>query len=236
MSSSKRPNPFAGAVEEALSNIFGPQPDSKEPQRSNESVPGGSSAQIIEAYMDRGRRISAMPQFRTPSLSLRELLPHQKEALGRVIQWIDDPECKGGVLADDMGLGKTLVAIALIMERRPTTDRPALIVVPASLMRNWRNEIMLTIPLQREEDLDRTLNRVLYIHTQYDFAKSMKSLTGTQISKYHVIVVTHGMLATERVSDRTEAKQKKYKSSANARKRIDNQDPTFLIDSLRPSL
>ncbi|WP_235886290.1 SNF2 helicase associated domain-containing protein [Paenibacillus cymbidii] len=51
----------------------------------------------------------------------------------------------GGILADDMGLGKTLQAIAFLLSERqrntiPDTP-PALIVCPASLVYNWRNEL-----------------------------------------------------------------------------------------------
>jgi len=50
----------------------------------------------------------------------------------------------GGVLADDMGLGKTLQAISLILDNRQRPDgvrKPSLVVCPASLTLNWKNEI-----------------------------------------------------------------------------------------------
>lgn len=75
----------------------------------------------------------------------------------------------GGVLADDMGLGKTLQSIAYILsEKELDEDSNAfLIVVPASLIYNWRNELErfapnLTVqtitgtPSEREEKLKRT--------------------------------------------------------------------------------
>ncbi|THF78055.1 DEAD/DEAH box helicase [Cohnella fermenti] len=49
----------------------------------------------------------------------------------------------GGILADDMGLGKTIQAISFIeseQEKIRETGLPVLIVSPASLIYNWRNE------------------------------------------------------------------------------------------------
>ncbi len=55
----------------------------------------------------------------------------------------------GGILADDMGLGKTLQSIAFIVSVLPeirNSERPALIVCPASLVYNWRNELKKFTP------------------------------------------------------------------------------------------
>ncbi|MBO1746461.1 DEAD/DEAH box helicase [Stenotrophomonas indicatrix] len=48
----------------------------------------------------------------------------------------------GGVLADDMGLGKTLQTLAhLLLEKQSgRLDKPALVVVPTSLLHNWQSE------------------------------------------------------------------------------------------------
>ncbi len=50
----------------------------------------------------------------------------------------------GGILADDMGLGKTLQAISLVLDNKLRDDgvrKPCLVVCPASLTLNWKNEI-----------------------------------------------------------------------------------------------
>ncbi|WP_058301463.1 DEAD/DEAH box helicase [Gorillibacterium timonense] len=55
----------------------------------------------------------------------------------------------GGILADDMGLGKTVQSIAFLVSVLPEIrDRkqPALIVSPASLLYNWRNELRKFAP------------------------------------------------------------------------------------------
>ncbi|WP_342773882.1 DEAD/DEAH box helicase [Pseudalkalibacillus caeni] len=55
----------------------------------------------------------------------------------------------GGILADDMGLGKTLQSIAYILsEKQETKDhRPTLVVAPASLIYNWKNEFEKFAPV-----------------------------------------------------------------------------------------
>ncbi|WP_410769039.1 SNF2 helicase associated domain-containing protein [Fontibacillus sp. BL9] len=55
----------------------------------------------------------------------------------------------GGILADDMGLGKTLQSIAFLVSVLPeirAQKLPAIIVAPASLVYNWRNELKKFAP------------------------------------------------------------------------------------------
>lgn len=55
----------------------------------------------------------------------------------------------GGILADEMGLGKTVQAIALILSSFSESEltKPALIVAPASLVYNWKNEFQKFAPI-----------------------------------------------------------------------------------------
>lgn len=48
----------------------------------------------------------------------------------------------GGCLADDMGLGKTIQALALLLwlKRDASVHAPSLLVAPASLLANWKDE------------------------------------------------------------------------------------------------
>ena len=55
----------------------------------------------------------------------------------------------GACLADDMGLGKTVQVIAALLLRKtdkPAPKTPSLLVVPASLLANWRAEITRFAP------------------------------------------------------------------------------------------
>lgn len=66
-----------------------------------------------------------------------ELCPYQYEGylwMSRLAHW-----GAGACLADDTGLRKTLQAITFMLSR--ADEDPSLIVVPASVVKNWENEI-----------------------------------------------------------------------------------------------
>lgn len=55
----------------------------------------------------------------------------------------------GGILADDMGLGKTIQTIAYLLSEEGT--HPHLVVVPSSVIYNWRNECERFAPSMKVE-------------------------------------------------------------------------------------
>jgi superfamily II DNA or RNA helicase len=75
-----------------------------------------------------------------------ELRSYQKEGLAW-LQFLRQQKLSG-ILADDMGLGKTAQALAhLLLEKEAgRLDRPALIVLPTSLIFNWKNEAVRFAP------------------------------------------------------------------------------------------
>ena len=52
----------------------------------------------------------------------------------------------GGILADEMGLGKTLQMISVLLAEKQTGEKTSLIVCPASLVYNWKEEFRRFAP------------------------------------------------------------------------------------------
>mgnify|MGYP003871012899 CR=1 FL=1 len=78
-----------------------------------------------------------------------ELRPYQRQGLHWL--WFMTRLQLGACLADDMGLGKTIqvIALLLVLKRRPlalTGSRPSLLIVPASLIANWKAELRRFAP------------------------------------------------------------------------------------------
>src|ERR1051325_8197346 len=81
--------------------------------------------------------VRAEALVRAQALS-RGLFPHQVEGLAFLLGR------RRAILADDMGLGKTRQSIIALTEAAPAG--PWLVVVPASVKRNWEREILLARP------------------------------------------------------------------------------------------
>ncbi len=104
-------------------------------------VRGGQWLEHVAARLRDPRRA------KTPKISRRlkaKLRPYQKEGVAWLRLLYDLG--LGGVLADDMGLGKTVQVIALILGLKDQKVTPSLVVVPASLLGNWRAELVRFAP------------------------------------------------------------------------------------------
>jgi superfamily II DNA or RNA helicase len=98
---------------------------------------GRRGVSALHDILDAHRDGAAQP---TPTGVTADLRPYQRQGLA----WLQAlaRQRLGGVLADDMGLGKTLQTIAHLAAEQASgaLDRPALVVVPTSLVGNWRRE------------------------------------------------------------------------------------------------
>lgn len=85
------------------------------------------------------KELKKAKKLKTPKL-LRRPYPYQKIGINRLL------DLEGvSLLADDMGLGKTLQAIGWLA-KKTITKLPVIIICPASLKINWRNELEKTLP------------------------------------------------------------------------------------------
>lgn len=88
----------------------------------------------------------------------------------------------GTLLADDMGLGKTVQMLAHLQNLKKE-GRTSLIVVPASLLENWRLEIEKFTP-----DL-----KTIILHSQILDSETIASIE-SQIHRFDCVITTYGML------------------------------------------
>ena len=102
--------------------------------------------------------------------------------------------CKGGILADEMGLGKTVMMISLIhtnlkphryacKQIKRSNEGGTLIVVPLSLMSQWKGEIQLH-------------GSGLTVVEYY----AEKTRTVSELTKTDVVLTTYGIVSSESVN------------------------------------
>jgi len=96
--------------------------------------------QPLDDWYARIRTAQGIERVGPPQGLALELRPYQLEGLA----WLQHLRAHelAGILADDMGLGKTAQALAHLLAEKHAgrLDRPALVVLPTSLIFNWKRE------------------------------------------------------------------------------------------------
>lgn len=103
----------------------------------------------------------------------------------------------GGILADDMGLGKTLQTLAhlLIEKQAGRLDRPAMVVMPTSLVPNWQDEAARFAPALKVLALHGATRKKHFAHlAEYDvllttYALLPKDIEVLEQVPLHVLVL-----------------------------------------------
>ncbi|MFN4342423.1 MAG: SNF2-related protein [Azonexus sp.] len=94
----------------------------------------------IMALAERLLAAQGISDIEPPQGFRLDLRPYQREGLA----WLQFLRANdlSGILADDMGLGKTAQTLAhLLLEKEAgRLDKPALVILPTSLIFNWKNE------------------------------------------------------------------------------------------------
>jgi len=109
------------------------------------------------------------------------LRPYQKHG----VQWLENLRNLelGACLADDMGLGKTMQVLGILSMLKNKKEKGVdLLVVPASLIDNWRLEI---------KQFASKVN-VLIAHSSHISTTELKNLNVKQIDKHDLVITTYG--------------------------------------------
>jgi hypothetical protein len=135
------------------------------------------------AEVTRKLRDPALVTTVVPSADFKAVLrPYQQVGLN----WLAflDSLGFGPCLADDMGLGKTVQVLAFLSIVRGRLATPSLLVVPASLMGNWQDEIARFLPSLR----------VLVVHGSEIGARAREGIPKGELRNYDLLITTYGMV------------------------------------------
>jgi len=148
-----------------------------------QAQPQASCDELFERVRDKLKSFSGIEALDPTPGFVGKLRGYQKEGLG----WFHflDEFSFGGCLADDMGLGKTVQVLALLESLRNGGARdsraPSLVVVPRSLVYNWKQEATRFTPGLK-----------VLIHTGPSRAKD-----GRSFSAGDVVLTTYGTMRND---------------------------------------
>lgn len=134
----------------------------------------------LQLYRSKLATFDHINETKVPATLNATLRPYQKEGLN----WLNflDEFSFGGCLADDMGLGKTIQIIAFLLSQvEKNGQNTNLIVVPASLVFNWQQEIKKFAPS-------------LKVTTIYGANRDKQT---KDFDKYHIVLTSYGTLLAD---------------------------------------
>jgi non-specific serine/threonine protein kinase len=140
----------------------------------------------LQQTLNQLRDPSSLQGAGTPLGITAELRPYQLEGMN----WMAFVTGLGlgACLADDMGLGKTLQVLALLARRNGNSgSNPALLIIPASLLGNWKNEAEAFAPGLKLKT----------VHPSEISRKELQELAGdvqNRLSAYDLVVTTYSMV------------------------------------------
>ncbi len=176
----------AGGVSfgEAMRMLAGAELDSGESDRAEDARPEWSeviAGKWLASRLDALRSPELRAEIEADAGLRGELRPYQK--LGVQWLWTLRGLELGGCLADDMGLGKTIQVLGVLsLSRRKKEKGTALLVVPASLLDNWRLEFERFAP-----ELE-----VLIAHPSRIPPPELKKLPLKKVETHDAVITTYG--------------------------------------------
>lgn len=174
---------------EGMRLLAGASPDLKQERHSEAErvwvhVEAGDALREMLAGLRDPARLAVMPDA-----GLRATLrPYQRDGAAW-LRFLTELGL-GACLADDMGLGKTIQVLALLLQVRESSAGPSLLVVPASLLGNWRAEAKRFVP---------TL-RLAFLHPSETDAETLERIEKSpaqQLASVDLALTTYSMLARQ---------------------------------------
>lgn len=105
-----------------------------------DAILDGEVKNELNLYLQKFARTDAIQEVEVPKSLQATLRHYQKDGLNW-LNFLDDFNF-GSCLADDMGLGKTIQVLAFILSQRDKVKHNTnLVIVPASLIFNWKDEV-----------------------------------------------------------------------------------------------
>jgi superfamily II DNA or RNA helicase len=169
---------------EAMRMLAGAQLDGDETDGAGDARPEWSeviAGKWLSSRLDKLRSPQLRSEIDANAGLKAELRPYQR--LG--VQWLWTLRGLefGGCLADDMGLGKTIQVLAVLYLSLRNKEKGAdLLVVPASIIDNWRQEIERFAPKLK----------VLIAHPSHIPSIELKKLSRKEVEAQDAVITTYG--------------------------------------------
>ncbi len=140
----------------------------------------------LKSLLDQLRSPASLNTLDPGSSLKAELRPYQKTGLSWL--WQLSQLGLGACLADDMGLGKTMQIIALLLVLKKRRNKtPSLLVLPASLLANWKAELERFGPSLR----------CRFLHSSQMSKQESEEMAGNSkdgLAGIDLVLTTYGML------------------------------------------
>jgi non-specific serine/threonine protein kinase len=157
----------------------------------------------LESLLDELRTPETLKALNTGSALKADLRPYQKAGVSWL--WLLSQLGLGACLADDMGLGKTMQIIALLLVLKKRRNKiPSLLVLPASLLGNWKTELERYGPslrclfvhtsLMSKQDMEALASNDVQGRTNFAGARDGGSDNQADLADTDLVLTTYGML------------------------------------------
>ncbi len=162
------------------------QPDTALLQTSGGDVLEIEHGEWLQSVFNKMAHPEQLPQVNTDNRFKAQLRPYQQDGL----RWLCELDSLGfgACLADDMGLGKTVQVLAflnILADNSSSKAKPAasLLIIPASLLANWEQEIKNFFPSLK----------VFFAHPSMQKPHRVKAPTNKTLNQLDLVITTYAL-------------------------------------------